>query len=226
MTSLNPVFTIGAQIMEAIVLHQSVSKRQAKERAAELLQLVGIPDPAKRVEEYPHQLSGGMRQRAMIAMALACNPKLLLADEPTTALDVTIQAQIIDLMRKLQEELGMAIILITHNLGVVAEMADRVAVMYSGRIVEEASAMSLYADPKHPYTQGLLHSVPRLDRDATGKRDRLQEIPGLVPSIFTVPRGCAFAPRCPKVMERCHRDTPGLDPVGPEVKTACWLYFE
>ena len=226
MTSLNPVFTIGDQIIEGIVLHQSATRREARKQAEEMLNRVGIPDAAKRADEYPHQLSGGLRQRAMIAMALACSPKLLLADEPTTALDVTIQAQILELIRTLQAELGMAVILITHDLGVVAETADRVAIMYAGKIVEEAPVERLYSEPKHPYTQGLLHSVPRLDMDATGQRERLQEIPGVVPSIFDVPRGCAFAPRCPKVMERCRRDTPPLKPVGPETVGACWLYEE
>ncbi len=223
MTSLNPVFTIGDQITEAIILHQRLGKREAREQAAEMLQHVGIPDPDTRLDEYPHQLSGGMRQRAMIAMALVCRPKLLIADEPTTALDVTIQAQILDLMRTLQAELGMAILLITHDLGVVAEIADRVAVMYAGKIVEEAPVEVIFAEPKHPYTQGLLHSVPRIAKDATGHRVRLQEIPGLVPSIFAIPPGCPFSPRCPHVMERCSRETPPLDPVGPTARSACWI---
>ncbi len=226
MTSLNPVFTIGDQITEAIILHQGLGKGEAREQAAEMLQHVGIPDPDTRLDEYPHQLSGGMRQRAMIAMALVCRPKLLIADEPTTALDVTIQAQILDLMRTLQAELGMAILLITHDLGVVAEIADRVAVMYAGKIVEEAPVEVLFAEPKHPYTQGLLHSVPRIAKGATGHRGRLQEIPGLVPSIFAIPPGCPFSPRCPQVMERCSRETPPLDPVGPTTRAACWLYEE
>ena len=226
MTSLNPVFTIGDQITEAIILHQALSKREARIQAIEMLQCVGIPDPDKRVDEYPHQLSGGMRQRAMIAMALTCRPKLLIADEPTTALDVTIQAQILDLMRTLQADLGMAILLITHDLGVVADIADRVAVMYAGKIIEDASAESLFADPKHPYTQGLLRSVPRIDKDATGQRERLQEIPGLIPSIFAIPPGCAFAPRCPHVMERCRKDEPPLEAVGSETRAACWLHQE
>ncbi|MCH7768261.1 MAG: ABC transporter ATP-binding protein [Nitrospinae bacterium] len=226
MTSLNPVFTIGDQITEAIILHQALSKREARVQAVEMLQCVGIPDPDKRVDEYPHQLSGGMRQRAMIAMALTCRPKLLIADEPTTALDVTIQAQILDLMRTLQADLGMAILLITHDLGVVADIADRVAVMYAGKIIEEAPVERLFAEPKHPYTQGLLHSVPRIDKDATGQRERLQEIPGLIPSIFAIPPGCAFAPRCPHVMERCRKDEPPLEAVGRETLAACWLHQE
>ena len=226
MTSLNPVFTIGDQITEAIILHQALSKREARVQAVEMLQCVGIPDPDKRVDEYPHQLSGGMRQRAMIAMALTCRPKLLIADEPTTALDVTIQAQILDLMRTLQADLGMAILLITHDLGVVADIADRVAVMYAGKIIEEAPVERLFAEPKHPYTQGLLRSVPRIDKDATGQRERLQEIPGLIPSIFAIPPGCAFAPRCPHVMERCRKDEPPLEAVGRETLAACWLHQE
>ena len=226
MPSLNPVFTIGDQITEAIILHQALSKREARVQAVEMLQCVGIPDPDKRVDEYPHQLSGGMRQRAMIAMALTCRPKLLIADEPTTALDVTIQAQILDLMRTLQADLGMAILLITHDLGVVADIADRVAVMYAGKIIEEAPVERLFAEPKHPYTQGLLRSVPRIDKDATGQRERLQEIPGLIPSIFAIPPGCAFAPRCPHVMERCRKDEPPLEAVGRETLAACWLHQE
>jgi oligopeptide/dipeptide ABC transporter ATP-binding protein len=226
MTSLNPVFTIGDQITEAIILHQGLGKPEAREQAVEMLHRVGIPDSDTRVDEYPHQLSGGMRQRAMIAMALVCRPKLLIADEPTTALDVTIQAQILDLMRTLQAEFGMAILLITHDLGVVAEIADRVAVMYAGRIVEEGPAERLFAEPKHPYTQGLLRSVPRIDRDTTGRHERLEEIPGLVPSIFAIPPGCPFSPRCPHVMERCGRELPPLEPVGPTTRAACWLYEE
>ena len=198
MTSLNPVFTIGNQISEAIILHQGLSKRDALTKSIEMLQKVGIATPERRVHEYPHQLSGGMRQRAMIAMALSCNPKILLADEPTTALDVTIQAQILDLMFGLKEQLGMAIILITHNLGVVAEVARRVVVMYCGKVVEEGPVLEIFKQPQHPYTQGLLQSLPRLEEKATGQKQRLMEIPGMVPSPYNLPSGCKFHPRCPK----------------------------
>jgi len=190
MTSLNPVFTVGDQIMEAIMLHQRLDKKAAREKAIEMLKLVGIPEPQRRVDEYPHQLSGGMRQRVMIAMALSCNPKLLIADEPTTALDVTIQAQILDLMRKLREELGTAIILITHDLGVIAEMVEEVIVMYAGQIVERTDVRSLFRSPKHPYTEGLLGSLPKLGQ----KTERLQTIEGVVPSPFNMPEGCRFTP--------------------------------
>ncbi|MCR4392341.1 MAG: ABC transporter ATP-binding protein [Candidatus Acetothermia bacterium] len=220
MTSLNPVFTVGYQIMEAIILHQKVSKKEAREKAIEMLRQVGIPLPEQRVDEYPHQLSGGMRQRAMIAMALSCNPSLLIADEPTTALDVTIQAQVLDLMRDLQKRFRTAIMFITHNLGVVAEMCDEVVVMYLGKVVEHAPVRPLYHDPKHPYTQGLLHSIPSL---AT-KKKRLEPIKGVVPDPLDAPPGCPFNPRCPHVMEICSREMPPLKEVAEEHKAACWLY--
>ena len=197
MTSLNPVMTIGRQIGESLVLHEGLSRNAALGRAVELLQLVGIPEPAQRAREYPHQLSGGMRQRAMIAMALACRPRVLIADEPTSALDVTIQAQILELIGRLQRSLGTAMIMITHDLGVVAETAERVIVMYAGRKVEEASVGELFARPLHPYTRGLMNSIPR--RAAT----RLQEIPGMVPALSNLPPGCAFAPRCPQASAKC-----------------------
>ncbi len=208
MTSLNPVFTVGEQVAEGIRHHQRVSRREAWDRAVEVLRRVKLPDPARRAYEYPHQLSGGMRQRVMIAMALALGPRLLIADEPTTALDVTIQAQIVDLLMGLQEEMQMALILITHDLGVIAETADRVAVMYAGRVVEEAPVEQLFETPLHPYTQGLLESLPRLE---AGKRHRrLTAIPGLVPNLLDLPTGCKFAPRCPKVIGDCWPMEPEL----------------
>jgi peptide/nickel transport system ATP-binding protein len=222
MTSLNPVFTVGNQIGEAIELHQNVSRREARERAIEMLALVNIPEPARRVREYPHQMSGGMRQRVMIAMALACSPKLLIADEPTTALDVTIQAQILDLMRGLKEKTGAAIVLITHDLGVVAEMAQRVVVMYAGRKVEEAPVSALFARPRHPYTQGLLHSIPRLGGNATGARVRLEEIRGTVPSMREAIPGCVFAPRCAHATDRCRSAYPPLETKAEGHVVACW----
>lgn len=223
MTSLNPVFTIGNQIAEAVCLHQGLSKKEAINKAIEMLALVGIPVPERRVHEYPHQLSGGMRQRAMIAMALSCNPKVLIADEPTTALDVTIEAQILDLMRNLQSELGTAIIMITHDLGVVAEMARKVVVMYAGKIVEQAPVEDIFAEPNHPYTQGLLQSLPRVDKDATGEKHRLQEIPGIVPSLLNLPKGCKFASRCPKAMAVCEDEEPVLEQIAPNHFSSCWL---
>ena len=221
MTSLNPVLTVGRQIGETLRLHQGLSSKQAEAKAVEMLTLVGIPEPGRRVREYPHQLSGGMRQRVMIAIALACNPKLLIDDEPTTALDVTIQAQILELMRDLKHRVGAAIVLITHDLGVVAEVAERVIVMYAGRKVEEAAVGLLFNDPKHPYTQGLLGSMPKLDEDV----DRLTQIPGQPPSLLNPPVGCRFNPRCSYVMDVCVREEPGLDPVsGEEGHLArCWL---
>ena len=201
MTSLNPVFTIGYQIEESLILHKEMDKKQARERAVELLELVGIPEARKRVEEYPHQLSGGMRQRVMIAMALAGDPELLIADEPTTALDVTIQAQILELLKSLQQKLGMSIIIITHDLGVIAEMADEVAVMYAGDIVEKAKTRELFDDPKHPYTIGLMNSIPDVEEDV----DRLRTLEGLVPSLYDMPSGCRFAPRCPFACEECEK---------------------
>ncbi len=222
MTSLNPVLTIGRQIGETLRLHQGLSAHAAEARAIESLTLVGIQAPERRVREYPHQLSGGMRQRVMIAMALACNPKLLIADEPTTALDVTIQAQILDLMRDLQRRLGSAIVLITHDLGVVAETAERVVVMYAGRKVEEAPVGELFARPLHPYTLGLLGAVPKLGSslDGTG-RGRLAEIPGLVPSLRARIEGCAFAGRCPRVTELCRRVAPPVEAKAPDHLVAC-----
>lgn len=213
MTSLNPVYTVGDQIAEAIVLHQNKNRRQAMKLAAEMLDLVGIPEPGKRVNEYPHQMSGGMRQRVMIAMALSCGPKLLIADEPTTALDVTIQAQILDLMRKLQREIGMSILFITHDLGVVAEIADRVVVMYAGRAVEEADVQTIFAEPQMPYTLGLLNSIPRVDK-AAEHQDRLQAIPGNVPNPLYLPEGCAFHTRCRFAIDACTDEIPPLEDTG------------
>ena len=221
MTSLNPVLTIGRQIGEAVRLHEGASATQAEARAVEMLTLVGIPAPGRRVREYPHQLSGGMRQRVMIAMALACNPRLLIADEPTTALDVTIQAQILDLMRDLQARLGSAILLITHDLGVVAETAQRVVVMYAGRKVEEASVADLFARPQHPYTRGLLGAVPRLGSATDGTRSRLAEIPGLVPSLRQRIVGCAFAGRCQSATEVCRTVAPAVVEHRPRHFAAC-----
>ncbi|KAA2215003.1 ABC transporter ATP-binding protein [Teichococcus oryzae] len=221
MTSLNPVLSIGQQIGEALRLHQGLSKQQAEAKAVEMLTLVGIPAPDKRVKEYPHQLSGGMRQRVMIAIALACNPKLLIADEPTTALDVTIQAQILDLMRDLKHRVGAAIVLITHDLGVVAEVAERVIVMYAGRKVEEANVADLFRNPRHPYTQGLLGAVPKLGSSLEGETERLAEIPGLVPSLKQKIQGCVFASRCPKVTELCREVAPALEEKAPRHVAAC-----
>jgi oligopeptide/dipeptide ABC transporter ATP-binding protein len=213
MTSLNPVYTVGDQIAEAIVLHQGKSYREAMKVAVEMLDLVGIPEPGKRVKNYPHQMSGGMRQRVMIAMALSCGPKLLIADEPTTALDVTIQAQILDLMRKLQREIGMSILFITHDLGVVAEMADRVVVMYAGRAVEEGDVNDIFARPQMPYTLGLMNSIPRVDR-AAEHQDRLEAIPGNVPNPLYLPEGCAFHPRCRFATAECKEAIPALEDTG------------
>jgi oligopeptide/dipeptide ABC transporter ATP-binding protein len=217
MTSLNPVFTIGNQIQEAIHLHQGLSARPAEEKAVEMLDLVGIPDPRRRVREYPHQLSGGMRQRVMIAMALSCRPALLIADEPTTALDVTVQAQILDLMLELQSRINMSILMITHNLGVIAEVASRVIVMYCGKIVESADVHSIFHNPLHPYTRQLLASVPRLGWE----QDRLQEIPGMVPSLYALPPGCDFHPRCAEAEARCRLEIPPLLELEPGHFTAC-----
>ena len=222
MTSLNPVLTVGRQIGETLQLHQGLSSRDAEKRAVEMLVLVGIPAPERRVREYPHQLSGGMRQRVMIAMALACNPKLLIADEPTTALDVTIQAQILDLMRDLQRRLGSAIMLITHDLGVVAEMCQRVVVMYAGRKVEEAAVGEIFARPMHPYTRGLLGSVPKLGSSLVdGGRSKLAEIAGLVPSLRQKIVGCPFAGRCPMATELCSRVAPAIEAKGQDHLVAC-----
>jgi oligopeptide/dipeptide ABC transporter ATP-binding protein len=217
MTSLNPVFTIGNQIRESILLHQGLNSRQAEEKAVEMLDLVGIPDPRRRVGEYPHQLSGGMRQRVMIAMALSCNPALLIADEPTTALDVTVQAQILELMLDLQARINMSIMMITHNLGVIAEVAERVIVMYCGKIVESADVRSIFHHPLHPYTRQLLASVPRLGAE----QPRLQEIPGVVPSLYNLPPGCDFHPRCTEAVGECQSSQPGLMEIQPDHWVAC-----
>ncbi|MBE3574526.1 MAG: ABC transporter ATP-binding protein [Firmicutes bacterium] len=218
MTSLNPVYTVGDQIMEVLILHQKLSKAQARRKTIEMLKLVGIPEADKRIDEYPHQMSGGMRQRVMIAMALSCNPKLLIADEPTTALDVTIQAQILDLMRKLRDELKTSILLITHDMGVIAEMADKVAVMYTGKVVEAADVRTIFADPRHPYTIGLLGSIPKLHED----QDRLHTIAGTVPNPFAMPRGCRFHPRCEFARDICRQLEPPLLEAGGGHQVACW----
>jgi len=222
MTSLNPVITIGRQIAETLTVHRDMTRSEALARAIEMLKLVNIPEPARRTGQYPHQLSGGMRQRVMIAMALACNPKLVIADEPTTALDVTIQAQILDLMRGLKVRTGAAILLITHDLGVVAEMAQRVFVMYAGRKVEEAPVTALFARPRHPYTRGLLASIPRLGSAGTAGVKRLAEIPGVVPSLREEIPGCVFAARCAYATERCRREYPPLERKGDGHAVACW----
>jgi peptide/nickel transport system ATP-binding protein len=224
MTSLNPVLTVGTQIGENVVRHMGVSKRAARERAREMLELVRIGDAGRRLDEYPHQLSGGMRQRVMIAMALSCDPQVLIADEPTTALDVTIQAQILDLMLDLKEKTGTAIVLITHDLGVVAETTQRVVVMYAGRKVEEAPVEALFDNPLHPYTRGLMRAIPRLDVDAEegGTRPRLQEIPGMVPSLIRPIAGCPFAARCELATDRCRTQPPPVVDVGGGHTAACW----
>lgn len=220
MTSLNPVVTIGRQIMEPLRHHLRLSEQEARQRAAELLDLVGIPEARRRLKDYPHQFSGGMRQRAMIAMALACNPSLLIADEPTTALDVTIQAQIVELVKSLRDSFGMALIWITHDLGVAAGLADRISVMYAGYIVEEAPVFDIYDSPLHPYTQALLRSLPRMDREAN---DRLEVIEGLPPRMLELPSGCPFAPRCKLVKPQCQVHRPPLDDAQPDHKVACWV---
>ena len=224
MTSLNPVLTVGRQIAETLILHQDLSRSASHDKAVEMLRLVRIPEAERRVHEYPFQLSGGMRQRVMIAMALSCNPKVLLADEPTTALDVTIQAQILQLMLELKERLGTAIILITHDLGVIAETAQRAVVMYAGRKVEEAPVEALFDQPRHPYTLGLVRSVPRLDKAAleTERRRRLTEIPGMVPALKNMPPGCSFAPRCGFATARCRAEYPPLEEHAPGHWSACW----
>ena len=226
MTSLNPVLTIGHQIAEALRLHQDLSKTAANEKAVEMLRRVKIPEPAQRAREYPHQLSGGMRQRAMIAMALACNPRVLIADEPTTALDVTIQAQILALVLDLQKELGMGLILITHDLGVVAQTAQRVIVMYAGKKVEEADVETLFANPRHPYTRGLMASIPAVPTGQVKAEARLAEIPGTVPSLTSLPEGCAFAPRCSLAVERCRQEYPPLQDFPGNHLAACWRAAE
>lgn len=222
MTSLNPVFRVGQQISESLILHQKMTKEQARGKSIDLLKQVGIPRAEKVVDDYPHQLSGGMRQRVMIAMALACNPKILIADEPTTALDVTIQAQILSLMNELQKETNTAIMLITHDLGVVAQMAHHVLVMYSGKVVESAPVVELFKNPKHPYTQGLLASIPDLEED----KARLNSIEGVVPNPFELPQGCYFAPRCKHAMDRCLKEQPGTYEVNGEHTANCFLYSE
>jgi len=219
---LNPVFRVGEQISESLMLHRGMSKQQARQRAIELLTMVGIPSAKTRVDSYPHEMSGGMCQRVMIAMALSCEPELLIADEPTTALDVTIQAQILELMRDLKNRYDTGIILITHDLGVIAEMADNVVVMYAGKVVEEAPVGELFESPKHPYTQGLLASIPVLGE----VKDKLAVIPGSVPSLRNLPPGCRFAGRCPYVMDICRTDEPGLLPISEKRTARCWLYDE
>lgn len=225
MTSLNPVFTIGRQVSEAIVTHQRLNKKDALNKSIEMLTRVGIPSPGKRVRDYPHQLSGGMRQRVMIAMALSCKPSLLIADEPTTALDVTTQAQILDLILKMKEEQGSSVIMITHDLGVIAEVAQRILVMYAGKVVEEADVRTLFQNPLHPYTQGLLASIPYLQTDGGGrvKKRKLHEIPGIVPSLLDLPPGCKFHPRCPHKIEKCTREEPVLKLSEKGHLVSCWL---
>ena len=222
MTSLNPVFTVGQQISETIRIHKKVSKKEALNLSVEMLKLVGIPSPEKRINQYPFELSGGMRQRVMIAMALACDPEILIADEPTTALDVTIQAQILELIRDLQNRLGMSVIMITHDLGVVAETCDYVAVMYAGQVVEYADVRTLFKNPKHPYTLGLLNSLPRHDID----QEKLIPIKGMVPSPFDMPAGCRFAPRCPVATDICHGKMPELEEKESNSQIRCWLYSD
>jgi oligopeptide/dipeptide ABC transporter ATP-binding protein len=225
MTSLNPVFKIGAQVAEAIRIHRKVGKKEAWKQAGEMLELVSIPDPHKRLHDYPHQLSGGMRQRVMIAIALSCDPELLIADEPTTALDVTIQAQIMELLASLQKKLGLAVLLITHDLGVVAEFCERIVVMYTGRVVEEAPVSQLFANPAHPYTRGLLKSLPSIDATAAGATPgRLPTIAGMVPPISNLPRGCKFNPRCPDVMDICLGNEPALMPIAAGQSARCYLH--
>ncbi|MGG3838813.1 ABC transporter ATP-binding protein [Paenibacillus thiaminolyticus] len=221
MSALNPVFTIGDQIAESLQLHQEISRGEAWKQAVAMLRMVGIPDPEIRAKQYPHEMSGGMRQRVVIAMALVCKPELLIADEPTTALDVTVQAQILDLLRRLQGELGMAIVLITHDMGVAAEMADRVAVMYAGKIVEEGSVEEIFDHPSHPYTIGLLRSIPGLEGERGGS---LYTIPGTIPSIHQLPAGCRFHPRCAKAEEKCRHSEPSLGEFRPDHQVACWIY--
>jgi oligopeptide/dipeptide ABC transporter ATP-binding protein len=242
MTSLNPVFKIGAQVAEAIRIHRKVSKKDAWKQAGEMLELVSIPDPHKRLHDYPHQLSGGMRQRVMIAIALSCDPELLIADEPTTALDVTIQAQIMELLASLQKKLGLAVLLITHDLGVVAEFCERIVVMYTGRVVEEAPVSQLFSSPAHPYTRGLLKSLPSIEKavaeEAAPRTEaeayspynpppgRLATIPGMVPPLTNLPRGCKFNPRCPDVMDICLGNEPALMPVTAGQSARCYLHGE
>ncbi len=225
MTSLNPVFTVGYQISEAILVHQDVTEEEAKKRAIEMLDLVGIPDPDKRYDEYPHQMSGGMRQRVMIAMALSCNPDLLISDEATTALDVTIQAQILELMKDLKRKIGMAILLITHNLSVIAEMADNVAVMYSGKIVEYSDIRTIFKSPQHPYTYGLLSSIPLVTKKRV-KGEKLPIIEGVVPNPYHLPKGCYFHPRCPYSTKICREEDPNIEEISPGHFVKCWNYLK
>ena len=220
MTSLNPVLTIGRQVSESLELHLGMDKRQSRQRTVELLELVGIPEATDRVDDYPHQFSGGMRQRVMIAMALSCSPQILIADEPTTALDVTIQAQIVELVKRLRDEIGMAVIWITHDLGVIAGLAEDVIVMYAGFIIEMAPVKDLYGDPRHPYTLGLLGSLPRLDAST---HEKLVSIEGLPPDLIALPKGCPFAARCEYVLDKCLEENPPLEPVGPGHYIACWV---
>ena len=220
MTYLNPVLTIGVQIREALELHMGMDKKQSRKRTVELLEMVGIPEAKDRLDDYPHQFSGGMRQRVMIAMALACNPQILVADEPTTALDVTIQAQIVELVKRLRDEIDLAIIWITHDLGVIAGLADRMQVMYAGHVVEEAPVKELYGDPRHPYTLGLIGSLPRLDEV---RKERLKSIDGLPPDLIDLPPGCPFQPRCVYAVQKCQEERPELEAVGPKHRAACWV---
>jgi peptide/nickel transport system ATP-binding protein len=226
MTSLNPVYTVGDQIGESLRLHAGLDAKQARERSIEMLRQVGIPAPERRVDEYPHQMSGGMRQRVMIAMALACRPDILIADEPTTALDVTVQAQIFDLLRDLQRDKGTAIVMITHDMGAVAEMADRVMVMYAGRVIEQGTTAQVLSQPGHPYTQGLIDCLPELGSSRHAERRELTEIAGVVPSIFELGSGCAFRERCPHAMPRCAQDVPPMTRAGDGHGVACWLKAE
>lgn len=223
MTSLNPIFSVGYQVSEAIRLHQKASKRKAMDLTVEMFQKVGIPDPETRIREYPHQLSGGMRQRVMIAMALSCNPKMIIADEPTTALDVTIQAQILELINRLKQDSGASILLITHDLGVIAEMADSVAVMYTGKIMEYSDSDDLFAQPKHPYTLGLMDSIPNIDRPPS-KNKMFQSIPGVVPSLLNLPKGCPFQERCSETFDKCCKEEPSFFEIVPGHLVRCWLY--
>lgn len=224
MTSLNPVFTVGNQIIETIRLHEGLSAKDARAKAIDMLKLVGIPAPERRIDDYPHQLSGGMRQRIMIAMALSCNPQVLIADEPTTALDVTIQAQILELIKDLKTRLNMAVMLITHDLGVVAETCDHVIVMYAGKVVEQGTAEDIFYRPSHPYTKGLLNSIP--SHDATKKKSRLETIPGLVPSLLHLPKGCRFQDRCTRKQEQCTRAEPVLESVGDGHAASCFFPYK
>jgi oligopeptide/dipeptide ABC transporter ATP-binding protein len=226
MTSLNPVYTIGDQIGEMFRRHMQLSARESRSQAVQMLRKVQIPAPERRVGEYPHQLSGGMRQRVVIAMALSCGPKLIVADEPTTALDVTVQAQILDLMLKLKEDFGTAVQMITHDLGVIAEMADRIVVMYAGRVVEEASTVALFQEPLHPYTIGLLESIPILGSRTAGEKKRLCEIKGMVPSLVALPQGCKFSDRCSRVMAVCRKQEPEFTDVASGHLVRCWLHVE